>query len=822
MIPCGPVANESEQRGIATLKDRLVSTAGDDKWILLTNLVFSVSHQLQSDEIDIVAIGPAGVRVIEIKHWTAQWIDEHPGLVEQHAENVASKAKKIGTTLRGTLPDLDYVDGVILLTQEAARVKKAAGKTVRNVTFYPLTDWKGVIGFDRPAALSHQQIQQAAIRLQPRSSVAIDGSLRRLAGYVNLELQTPKEDRFHRVYKGNHPARRDKVVLHLYDLSGSDDKKAEEKARREFDALHLLQIFPWAPRVLDSYQAAPGYEGEMFFYTLVDPAAPSIEERDVDQAWKPEDRLAFARKCIQSLHQLHNEVSPDVPLLHRNLTPRAILVKHDNTPILTGFEYASLPEAITVASSSLPSGLDAKYIAPEVRSSGRSAADLRSDVYALCASLSLLFRQSKDDLNQAALAVLQRGQLTEPAKRASLPQLETAIAELLGQATGVVAPPPARYWTEDQMIRFREQDYRIVSRLGSGGIGTAFKVIEIDRKTREELGSYVAKAVYDGGEAEGILHAYRLARSHLQRNRNLTQIQEIAREWQEDSFVALMSWIEGTPMYDYIGVFPLLAEEQGETSDQALAVRWLQDVCEALDVLHRNGLVHGDISPRNLIVEGGDLVVTDYDCVTKVGTPYAMPGTVIYSAPGQTQRMPATPSDDLYALAASFFHVLFEREPFRYGGEMDRLRGLHWGDLSQDVYPILAPWLTRATHPDPRQRFVSVSDALAMLHPQVAEIAGEVPADTKRADNDQTQPPPQESGKIPVQPQQNKWLRFALQSYPGSRWGNIETRGLDTPFASQTYVKTPLAACRRKGGFGKVFVEPCRFCVHLDVQGGII
>jgi hypothetical protein len=32
----------------------------------------------------------------------------------------------------------------------------------------------------------------------------------------------------------------------------------------------------------------------------------------------------------------------------------------------------------------------------------------------------------------------------------------------------------------------------------------------------------------------------------------------------------------------------------------------------------------------------------------------------------------------------------------------------------------------------------------------------------------------------------------------------------------------PLSACRRKGGFGKVFVEPCRFCVHLDVQGGII
>ena len=36
-------------------------------------------------------------------------------------------------------------------------------------------------------------------------------------------------------------------------------------------------------------------------------------------------------------------------------------------------------------------------------------------------------------------------------------------------------------------------------------------------------------------------------------------------------------------------------------------------MCEALDVLHGNGLVHGDISPRNIIVSGTDLVLTDYD-----------------------------------------------------------------------------------------------------------------------------------------------------------------------------------------------------------------
>ena len=43
-------ANESELKAIEHLKSRLRSIGGDDTWILLTNLAFSVTHQLQSDE----------------------------------------------------------------------------------------------------------------------------------------------------------------------------------------------------------------------------------------------------------------------------------------------------------------------------------------------------------------------------------------------------------------------------------------------------------------------------------------------------------------------------------------------------------------------------------------------------------------------------------------------------------------------------------------------------------------------------------------------------------------------------------------------------
>ena len=117
VYPCGPAVNESETTAIEQLKRQLQSSPGNDEWVLLTNLAFSVTHQFQSDEIDIIAIGPPGVRVLEVKHWTAGWIDANGAAVEQEADKVTSKARKIGTTLRRIASSLPRVDGVFLLTQ---------------------------------------------------------------------------------------------------------------------------------------------------------------------------------------------------------------------------------------------------------------------------------------------------------------------------------------------------------------------------------------------------------------------------------------------------------------------------------------------------------------------------------------------------------------------------------------------------------------------------------------------------------------------------------------------------------------------------------
>ena len=784
-ISCGPAVNESERKAFERLKTGLISELGDGEWLLLTNLAFSTTHRRQSDEIDIVAIGPPGVRVIEVKHWNAAWVNRNAELVEREAERVTDKARKVGTTLRRMISDLDRVDGVFLVTQDAAKVKPLEGRDVRGVRFHTLRTWQGALALDAPASLSPSQVKMLGKALYPKASVAIDGALRRLAGYVNLELQTSVDERFHRIYKGTHSTRRDPVLLHLYDVSATDLPNPEDRARREFDALHRLQLHAWAPRVVDSFQEAPGYAGELWFFTVADPAAPSVEQRAADDTWATKARLAFARQAVEALMELHEVGEGEEPMLHRNLTPGKILVRHDNTPILTGFQYARIPADVTVAVSG---GAEDEWdvaVAPEIRKQGLGAADRQSDVYSLCASLSVLFAERDDDDSLEASMALVGGSADDPAERTTLEKLRDSLSDLLGELPAVVAPP-ARFWTEDQIVKFRDRDYRIVSRLGSGGVGTTFKVVRIDDETGGDLGAYVAKVVSDEEIGRRVLQAYNLAHSHLADSAALSTIFETAEGWRDNDFVALMQWIAGEPLSELAGVLPILSEDFHEESGEALALRWLRTVCDALDVLHRNGLVHGDVSPRNLIVADSEIVLTDYDCVAKIGESVTAPGTVMYSPHTHLENRLATPADDFFALAASFFQVLFEKEPFMYDGSRIKERGLNWDGVEREDYPTVTAFLAKATNLDPEQRFASAAEAKAVLSPPRRTDADE-PVD--EGDGDAIEP---KSEPLVRRENEVPWLQSLLQSYPGSRWGNSETRGLDTPFAGQTYVETHL------------------------------
>ena len=101
-----------------------------------------------------------------------------------------------------------------------------------------------------------------------------------------------------------------------------------------------------------------------------------------------------------------------------------------------------------------------------------------------------------------------------PEARIETEALGTKLAALLGETPPQPPPPPARFWTEDQVVPFRDRDYRIVSRLGSGGVGTTFKVVQIDRTTGEDLGTYVAKIAHDEETGKRVLKTYEAVPPH--------------------------------------------------------------------------------------------------------------------------------------------------------------------------------------------------------------------------------------------------------------------------------------------------------------------
>ena len=203
-------------------------------------------------------------------------------------------------------------------------------------------------------------------------------------------------------------------------------------------------------------------------------------------------------------------------------------------------------------------------------------------------------------------------------------------------------------------MSFRGREYRIVAPLGTGGSGTTYKVVELDSESREEGGTFVAKVAHDQEHGDRIRVGYRLVRASVGRHSGLSTIFEVADMWRDNEFAALMTWIDGVALAEFVGMLPQLAEKY-EREPQELVLSWLREMVEALDVLHSNGLVHGDVSPRNIIVDGQDLVLTDYDCASWIGDAVVDPGTPPYRSPSRQVGEPAAAADDLHALAVSFF-----------------------------------------------------------------------------------------------------------------------------------------------------------------------
>lgn len=128
--------------------------------------------------------------------------------------------------------------------------------------------------------------------------------------------------------------------------------------------------------------------------------------------------------------------------------------------------------------------------------------------------------------------------------------------------------------------------------------------------------------------------------------------------------------LEGVPKgpsfwMEYVAGQPLLEAAKGADASQVLA--WFEEALEALEYLHSQDILHGDLKPANVLVtKDGHVKVVDFGLATLTQTlkgPGERPkGSIPYMAPEslEGERLPA---GDLFALGTVFYEALAGKHP---------------------------------------------------------------------------------------------------------------------------------------------------------------
>lgn len=155
--------------------------------------------------------------------------------------------------------------------------------------------------------------------------------------------------------------------------------------------------------------------------------------------------------------------------------------------------------------------------------------------------------------------------------------------------------------------------------------------------------------------------------------------------------------------------------------DAYAATRLALDVASALRALHRQGVLHRDVKPDNILRDDTgrhlltDLGVARVDAFTDDG---AVPGTASYMAPELFEGAAAQERTEIFALGVTLYECLTRRLPY---GEIEPFSRPRFGTApppsrwNPDIPPWLETIVMKAVEPDPEKRFQVVSEMEVLL-----------------------------------------------------------------------------------------------------------
>ena len=257
-------------------------------------------------------------------------------------------------------------------------------------------------------------------------------------------------------------------------------------------------------------------------------------------------------------------------------------------------------------------------------------------------------------------------------------------------------------------------DYSITGLLGGGGTGPIYRVEHGLTKRTEAMKILSAELATDTQFKRFEREMRVLARlSHP----NIAALHNAVRN--EQQLLLLMEFVEGRTLESIFAAGRL---------PSATGIGYINQILYALDYSHRQGVVHRDITPDNIIVTAaGDVKLTDFGLSKSFGDPLLtncgdILGALPYLAPEQLKGV--TKPDrrsDLYSVGAILYEHLTGRKPF---GTNRRLASVLTDSEAEpqppsQIAPGVAPeWdaiIRRALDRNPEHRYQSAQEFLAAI-----------------------------------------------------------------------------------------------------------
>lgn len=828
VIPIGQPVNDAERQAIAFLRDHLPAD-----WLLLHN--FEIRQGREVFEIDIALLTPHAVYVVDVKGthglievYGSKWYPSGRQQFHSPLAKLREHAKSIATIIRDSNPALTdlrklHVHATVLLTANDAILNDPSGIDGPDVT-----DLKHCLKYFNDTSRIPSHRSNNITRFHSNVIKAITGIARpKTAALVFRDWQVEEKlggtDRYTE-YRAKHSLLGKSggmVRLKVYQAEPYQEEAArKEEFKKISNAYRAVAHMSAHPNVLAVKDLFINDEEDKVILVTEDVAGQplNLHFKKPSLPLTFDQKLQILRDVLSALDHAHKS-----EVIHRNLTPDAVIVTKGGESRVTSFDFARVGKNRTsTIAEQIVDDLDVAYQAPECFKEPDKAS-IPSDLYAaglifyklltgtrafknidemLEADGKFLMLPSalKSELPIGMDEWLQKLCAFDPEDR--YPSAAVARKELddliLPEGKSEVsenAPVETEIVNED--LDNLPQDYilanrfRIQNKLGSGGFGVAYKVFDsfADVVRVIKLVTKDRRSVYE-----------RLRREY----KTLTNLPEhphvVKVVWADRMQDAkqtpylVFEYVEGLDVSDLVDAHALSIED---------SVRIAKEAAEGLAHLHANGVYHQDVKPSNLLWTDTGVRIIDFNVsVSEQDEAPGGGGTRRYIPPDYDYANDPSISDridrDLYALGITLYECLTGNYPFdtqtppikQQPKDPRQFKGC--SDISNSLLDILLKLLAPAR----ASRFSSMPEFLTALA-EVKHFRSRLTPTTGSLSS------PKRTFQ-PTKPNTNPFVSHLLTLYSQSQVSNAGTRGLDE-IGKATYVATLLDKKLKESLFAKTF-----------------